>query len=366
MTGGLPPSPVVERIEVRRVALALVDARVAAHGVETVRDSIIVSVTDADGGTGWGECVALARPTYTGEWTAGAWTVITELLGPALLAGVDAGVVGHPMAGAALADAALDLALRREGRSLSAALGSASRVRSCAVVGLDDDPGRTAAVVEARLAHGYRAVKLKVGGGSIAAVQRVRHRWPDLDLAVDANGSFDLGRDDGRLADLAALDLTYVEQPLAATDLAGHAALRRRGIRIALDESIASVGALDAAMALGALDLVNVKPGRVGGVRATVELLSVMEEREVGGFCGGMYELGIARAAALAIAGSPGLRARPCDLGPSEAYVKPDITTSVVLDPDGTLAVPSGPGIGPIPDLDRLDEVTVAAVELRR
>ena len=61
-----------ERVTLRRVRLPLVVPLRSAHGVEAVRDLVVVEVVAADGTSGWGECSALSRPTYTAEHVAGA------------------------------------------------------------------------------------------------------------------------------------------------------------------------------------------------------------------------------------------------------------------------------------------------------
>ena len=360
--------PSIVQVVLHRVAVRLVEARAAAHGTEQVRESILVEVADADGATGWGECVTLARPTYSVEWTAGAWMVLHELLVPALLAGEHPSLVGHPMAGAALDDAILDLRLRLAGRSLTEILSSRDRVASRAVVGIEPDLDLLEGAVSSRLVAGHRSIKLKVVPGQAAgAVERVRDRWPDLDLAIDANGSFDLHRDEVELAALDAVGLAYLEQPLPGDDLVGLAALRRRATTpIALDESVASLGSLVAAHELGAVDLLNLKPARFGGVRAALPVVAEMAAREIGGFVGGMYELGVGRSVALCMAASDRLADVPCDLGPSDAYVAHDITEPFLLDGDGTIAVGSELGISRHPDGSSLDAVTVARAELRR
>lgn len=362
MTSSLPVAT-PDRLELRRVRLPLVVPRRAAHGVEAVREVVVVRASGADGVVGWGECDALSLPTYTSEWQAGAWRVLAELLGPAALAGTDAGVVGHPMAAAALEMACVDLALRRDGRSLAEALGAGDGpVTSRAVVGIGS-VDEVLAAVDARITAGHRALKLKIQPGhDVAVLAAVRSAWPGASVAADANGSYDL---DGAVALARAvdgLDLEYVEQPLAGPDLLGAAELRRRtGVRIALDEGATGVDQVASALALGALDLVNVKPARVGGLAAAMRLRDLLVDRGVGGFCGGMYELGIARAAVLAVAAVPGLDG-PADLGPTSGYVTDDLTPGLELAADGTLAVPPGPGIGPEPDPGRLDAATVEHV----
>jgi O-succinylbenzoate synthase len=160
--------------------------------------------------------------------------------------------------------------------------------------------------------------------------------------------------------------LSYLEQPLDPDDLVGHAELARRlDTPVALDESAASVGTVAAALALGAADAVNLKPARLGGLTASLAVHRRCVGAGVPAFVGGMLELGVGRAAALAVAALPGC-SWPTDLGPSSRYVDDDVTAPVELGPDATLAVPSGPGIGVEPRPDRLEEVTVERVVIRR
>lgn len=58
-------------VELVRVRLPLRTPLRAADGTESVRDLVLVRVILGDGTSGWGECSALARPTYTAEHTAG-------------------------------------------------------------------------------------------------------------------------------------------------------------------------------------------------------------------------------------------------------------------------------------------------------
>src|SRR5699024_3110530 len=97
----------------------------------------------------------------------------------------------HPMAAAALADARLDLELRRLGLGLLEAIGATPRpLPRTAVVGRAPDLDALVAAVAERVASGAAMVKLKVDPDwAVRPVRAVRDRWPTLRLAVDANGS---------------------------------------------------------------------------------------------------------------------------------------------------------------------------------
>ena len=329
-----------------RVALPLREPHVAAHGVETVRDVILVRARRPDGIDGWGECPTLSGPGYSAETTEVAWRSLT------------AGTARGPMASGAVADAQLDASLRARGESLASFLGATrATVPMTRVVSLGREP-------DAGLVATCVAVKFKVDPATIGRLRGVRDRHPGLVVMADANGSF--GTADEVPAWIDELGLALLEQPLAAGDLAGHAALRGRlATPIALDESIGSPSALRMAIEAGALDVVSVKPARVGGVSAARACLDLAARAGLGAFVGGMLETGIGRAGAVALAATPGCTL-PTDLGPSARYFDRDLCAPILVDADGGLAVPGGPGIGRVPDMELLAAWCTAEAPVRR
>ena len=366
----MPPSaPAAARlaaVELVRVALPLRRALRSAHGTEDVRDVVLVRVEDVDGSEGWGECSALSRPTYTHEHTAGAWAVLRDELVPAALAGEAPAVTTHPMAATALEVARIDAALRRAGRSLAAALGAErDRLPVAAVVGRPAGGLRELVdEVAARVGEGAALVKLKVQPGwDTAPVTAVRHELGPVPLAVDANGSY--GEEPDRLRVLADLGLAYVEQPLPADELRASASLAEElGVPVALDESVTSPAMADAALALRAGSVLNVKPARVGGLVRAAACAEVAVGWNARCFVGGMLETGVGRAAAAALAAGD-VFSLPCDLGPSSRYFDEDVTEPIELDAAGRLIVPHGPGLGVAPRPERLAQVAVERLVLR-
>ena len=200
------------------------------------------------------------------------------------------------MAHAAFEMAVLDAVLRRDDTSLAAHLGAArDRVIATATAGFDDD-------VESFVAAGYRSVKVKVSPDRSLS----RRPVPDnVSLQVDANGSFAAEPD--RVRPLDELGLLAIEQPVAPDDLQGHALLTRElRTSVCLDESVASLDALDAAITMQAADGVAVKPARLGGIAAARARTDRCVEAGLAAKVGGLLETGIGRAAALAVAALPG------------------------------------------------------------
>ena len=371
LLGGGPVAAAVavglDRLELRHVRVPLRTPFVAAHGTEVDREVVVVRAVAADDAEGWGECDALAAPTYTAEWTAGAFAALRDELGPLVLAG-DRGpwaarAAAHPMAAAAVERAVVDLALRRAGRSLAGALGATvSEVPAAVVLGRPPTVDALVARVARAVEDGAPLVKVKVAPDWLAEpLGAVRSAFPDLALAADANGSFRPAQLAALASSVAAVHLAYLEQPLAPAD--DHELgrwPRRTGVALVADESVA--GADDVARLVAAgVDGVNVKPARVGGLGATRSVVDACRSTGASLLVGGMLELGVGRAAAVAVAAAvagvaPGW---PTDVGPSDRYVAQDITEPVAAGPAGTVRVPAGPGIGRAPIPARLEAVTV-------
>jgi O-succinylbenzoate synthase len=360
----------IDTVELRRVRLPLVAPFRASYGVETVRDVLLVRVRSGDT-DGWGECAALAEPLYSPEWTDGAHAVVRQHLLPRLLAIPDvtaafvgpalAPVRGHPMAKAAVEMAVLDAELQQSGRSLAEHLGAVrDRVPAGVAVGVTDTVEGLLDEVAQRVAEGYRRVKLKIGPGwDVEPVRAVRERFGDgLALQVDANGAYTVA-DARHLARLDPFGLLLIEQPLPDDELPGHARLARLlRTPICLDESITSARVAADAISRGACSIVNIKPGRVGGLLEARRVHDVCAAHGVPVWCGGMLETGLGRAANLALAALPAVTL-PGDLSASDRYWQQDLTPPFVL-ADGHLPVPSGPGLGVAPDPGVLDEVTTS------
>jgi len=365
----------VREIELRLVGLPLVRPFRTSFGEETEKACILVRV-ETEEAWGWGECVTGADPGFSEEFNEGAWLVLRDFLAPAIFGAGDVssdnveemlgGVRGNPMAKAALVNAVLDAELRARGMSLAAYLGADRDRVACGVsVGIAPSAERLLEEVEGYLSEGYRRIKLKIEPGTdVERVSAVRAAHPQILLSVDANAAYGL-EDVGVFRALDAFDLLMVEQPLHHEDLIEHARLQR-AIRtdLCLDESVRSAADARAALELGACRIVNIKQGRVGGVLEAKRVHDVCLERDAPVWCGGMLETGVGRATNLALAALPGFTL-PGDTSASRRYFAEDLTEPHELAPDGTMAVPSGPGIGVEPDPERLDAATRRRERLR-
>lgn len=363
-----------EVFELRRLRMPLVRPFRTSHGTDTVREVMVVKVI-TDAAVGWGECSIESEPLYLSEFLDAADPVFSEHLAPRLFARgpLDAAdvadvlgpVKGHRMAKAALEMAVLDAQLHAEQRSFRDYLGSGrDSVPVGVAVGITETVDELLDLVAGYVADGYTRVKLKIEPGfDIEPVRRVREANPDLLLQVDANGAYSM-RDVDLLARLDPFDLLLIEQPFGDDDLVGHAELAKRiATPVCLDEAIRSIDHLRSALALGAADIVNIKPARVGGHLAAVAIHDLCVEAGVPVWCGGMLETGIGRAANLALASLPGFTL-PGDISATDRYWTQDITQRFVLD-GGSIAVPTGAGFGAQVDEDFIESITFERRELR-
>jgi O-succinylbenzoate synthase len=334
------------------------------------RDTILVRVR-AEGAEGWGESPIEDGPWYSPETLETAWHVQRGFLVPLMLGqeidsasqafGRMGRVRGHNMAKTGVEEAVWDLEGRLTGSSVSQLLGGTrSRIESGVSVGIQDTVEELIDQVEGFLELGYRRIKIKIKPGwDVAVVEALRARWPDVPLMVDANSAYTLP-DAEHLAALDAFGLMMIEQPLAYDDLYEHSLLQRRlETPICLDESIATVAAAQAALAMGSCRIINIKPGRVGGLAEARRIHDLCVAHQVPVWCGGLLEVGVGRAHNVAIASLPGY-VLPGDVSASARYFEEDVVVPPIsLNPDGTITVPSGPGIGVQVDERFLAQVTV-------
>jgi O-succinylbenzoate synthase len=365
----------IERLELRIVRLPLVRFFETSFGRVYDRTFLLVRV-EGEGAVGLGECVADDNPYYSSETVETAWHIITQFLAP-LLVGRTFGhprevfpamarVRGHNMAKAALEMATWDLFARQRGEPLYRVLGGTrTDIASGVSIGIQDTLDQLAERVGAELAAGYRRIKIKVKPGwDIEAVRVIRERFGEIPLMVDANAAYTLD-DAPHLARLDAFNLMMIEQPLDYEDLFDHAVLQRSlSTPVCLDESIHTVRHARDAIAAGACRIINIKPGRVGGHLESIRLHDLCAEHGIPVWHGGMLESGIGRAHNLHLSSLPNFTL-PGDVAASRRYYVPDlIEPPIEVRPDGTIAVPEGPGIGVHVVQARIDEATLRTVNI--
>ncbi len=360
----------IDRIELRHVKLVLVSPFVTSMGTEYDEEHIIVRV-DADGVTGWGESVAEGTPFYSYETVPTAWHILKDFLIPSVL-GRDINTVdeaiagyakvrGHMMAKAGLEAAIWDAFAKTKGISLSQMIGGTRKKIDVGVsIGIQDSVTGLIKKIEGYLAEGYKRIKIKIAPGyDLQFVVAVRKEFPDILFQVDANSAYTLN-DIDTFKEMDKYGLLLIEQPLGYEDIFDHSKLQRElKTPICLDESIHSLDDTRAAIELDSCRIINIKPGRVGGFTESKLIHDYCASMNIPVWCGGMLESGIGRAGNVALASLPNFTL-PGDISASKRYYTEDIVDpEFVVNPDGTMDVPTKPGIGVEVNMKMLDKVTV-------
>lgn len=122
------------------------------------------------------------------------------------------------------------------------------------------------------------AIKIKVGRSDpledLARIDQVLSKiGPSRQLFVDANQKWNLSEAITRLGGLATRSIGWIEEPLHAEDIQGHADLRRSfGLPIAAGESLYTKHQIQAYLAQNAIDVIQADVCRVGGITDWLEI----------------------------------------------------------------------------------------------
>lgn len=307
---------------------------------------------ESDGVSGVGEATPLAGWTEPLDECRTHLASAVERLNDDDPAGALSTVEDSPAARHAVSLALADLRAGEAGEPLYRYLGSVGRVERVpvnATIG-DGDPGETVEAAREALSKGYTTIKLKGGNRPLVEdavrVERVREAvGPGVGVRVDANGAWTSEQADDALIRFAAHDVAYVEQPLPAEDLSGHARLRRlsEDVGVALDETLA-VSSFEAVRDAGAADVVVLKPMALGGVDRARRIARYARREGIEPVITTTVDGVIARTAATHLAASlPGIAA--CGLATGELLAS-DLARDPAPIDNGDAVVPQTDGLG--------------------
>lgn len=337
-------------LRLREFSVPLARPLVTARGAVEARDGFLVRV-GGDDEPGVGEATPLAG------WTEsrGACQTALRAAGDRLAEGADTtevltAMTETPAARHGLSLALADSAARRSGHPLYRTLGTDRTVESVTVnATLGDAPeADTVEAASRAVDDGFGCLKLKVGarplGEDLDRVAAVREAaGPAVELRVDANAAWSPGEARRALGELAVAGVSYVEQPLSATDLDGHAALRGGPVAIGLDESLAeqSVATI---LAADAADVLILKPMSLGGIDRAREAATAARAAGVEPVVSTTVDAVVARTAAVHLAASLA-PLPPCGLATAE-WLDGDVGPDPAPIDGGAVAVPQGSGTG--------------------
>jgi muconate cycloisomerase len=274
-------------------------------------------------------------------------------------------LVGNGGAHSAIEMALIDLAGRASGQPLIDIVGKARRdsVQPMWLLG-NKSIEQTVAEAKAKAKDGIRFFKVKIGvkalDDEIRTTLAVRAALgPKVPICADANCGLTLAATKRYAQATRAAKLLFIEQPLPADDLKGLKTLTR-GLRtpIGVDEGIHAIADVETSALAGA-DGVSLKFIKLGGITAALEAANLA--RRLGlklNIAAKMAESSIAAAATVAFA----CTAPNIDWGVSitHFYLAEDLVRKPLQIIDGTVSLPTGPGLGV-----EVDEAKVARYRVK-
>jgi o-succinylbenzoate synthase len=359
----------LRKLTLREIHLRLLSPFQTSFGTSDLRRILLVEA-DIDGISAWGECTAGENPFYSYETVETAWLILRDYAWP-MLKGREiatasevwnllAPIRGHNMAKAAIETGFWDAEAKQKSLPLARLLGGTRDEIACGVsIGIQPTIAGLVGKVEEALAAGYQRIKIKIKPGlDVEPVRALRERFPSIRLMVDANSAYRL-EDAPLLKALDAYYLIMIEQPLGWDDIYSHAKLQRQlETPICLDECIHDVEHARAAIETRACGIINIKLGRVGGHAPARLIHDLCQANAIPVWCGGMLESGIGRAHNIAMSSLADF-SLPGDVSASRRYWTEDIIEpEVEVTRQGTIRVPTAPGIGYAPRLDRIESLT--------
>ena len=243
-----------------------------------VFDTTVVAVETDVGITGYGECCPLGSaylPAYAAGVRAGLQEIGPKVIGMdptdlgVLNRHMDSVLRGHPYVKAPIDVACWDILGKVAGLPVYKLLGGAEQAEIDLYRAISQVPPKQMAEnVAGYKREGYRKFQLKVGGDANEDIARIRACREILDpsdtLVADANTGWTMAETARIIAATADLDI-YIEQPCSTYEEC--LSVRRRAIRPwVLDEVITGLDVLVRALGDHAMDVINLKISKVGGL----------------------------------------------------------------------------------------------------
>jgi len=329
------------------------------------RPSVLVRLTDDDGYQGWGQAVPV--PTWTYETVETVETTLRYYLADAIL-GADPQdmaeihqrmnrtirpgfTVGQPLCKAAIDLACFDLVGKRMQQPVYQLLGGRKQDAlklNWTVASPDIE------VVEQQLqegeARGFCSFNIKVGYPQtpeydLRLVRRVKEYAPGGFLWADANTGYDLETALDMAPKLADEGVQVLESPLPPSQIRGYQQLKRQGaLPITMDEGVVSPAEAAEFIALEMVDGITMKPARCAGLWPSIQIIKLLQEREMLILGSGLTDPDLSLSGALHLYAWAGIE-YPCALNGPQFLADTLVTNG--LEPDGDLIyVPEGPGLG--------------------
>ena len=359
----------ISKISVFQVDLPLHEGSYNWAGGKSVKvfDSTVVCVETDEGITGHGEVCPLG-PVYLPAYAEGARAGI-QVLAPALLGQdptqlvklnrhMDATLKGHPYVKSAIDMACWDILGQATGQPVSNLLGGRYGDDFLLYRAISQEaPEAMAGKVAGYRAEGYRKFQLKVGGDPETDIERIRAVSAELQrgdvLIADANTGWLMHQAARVVRAVKDIDV-YIEQPCETFEEC-YSIRKMTDHPFVLDESIDGLPILLRANSLQAMDVVNIKISKFGGLTKARQARDLCVSLGIAMTIEDSWGGDIITAAISHLAHST-----PTELLFSSTDFNSYVTISIANDApqrnNGRLAASTAPGLGITPKMDVLGQ----------
>lgn len=281
----------IQQIDIYKLDIPLMHPAQIALGRIDAAHNIALKITADNGEYGWGEASPFSPITGDSQGSnyQAAQQIAHLLKGKnpleiqARLAEINHTTIGEPSIRAAFDIALYDFAAKTVGLPLYAFLGGKQReLRTDLTIGLQESVDNTLTKAEQILAAGFNAIKLKTGRPGLEDVAHVaavrKHAGPDISIKIDSNQGWSYQEAIANIQAMAPLNLQYSEQPIAAWDFENLRRLRNKvALPICADESVFDHRDAFKLTSIGAVDYLNIKLGKSGGIDTALKINAVAE-----------------------------------------------------------------------------------------
>ncbi len=365
----------IDAIDIYLTKNPLIKPWKTAYGEDPDIWSVLVKMTSgAD--EGWGEACPLYGPTYSPECAWGVFYVMKEFMAPMIIGRdfsspeeINAALAvfkANPFAKSGLEMAWWALEAKRKGLPLHEMFGGKyDKVPAGADFGVQDSYDTLIRLIDGALKAGHPRIKLKaMPGWDLEMLKAVRSTFPKDTFHIDCNSGYTLDALP-LFKEIDKLGLAMIEQPLFHADLVDHAKLQAQmDTPICLDESLTSIYAAEKAIELGSCRIMNLKPGRLGGLSTTLKVNKMAEEAGIGCWVGSMLETAVGASILVELATCSNL-VYPGDLFLSDNLFPEEICDyKIALAGPGYTMPSKTPGNPCVPDPVKLKARTHASAHL--
>jgi len=363
----------ITHINVYQVDLPLHEGRYSWSNDNAVDvfDSTVVAVETDAGITGYAECCPLG-PAYLPAYAAGVRAGLKEI-GPKLIGAdpthlgvlnrrMDEALRGHAYVKAAIDVACWDILGKASNLPVYVLLGGAQQQDIKLYRAISQEaPEEMARKIAGYRGQGYTKFQLKVGGDAntdIARIRACREVLAPTDILIaDSNTGWTI-HEAARVVNAVRDVDVYIEQPCYTYEEC-LATRRRTPLPFVLDENIDGIGILQRAIADGAMDAINLKISKVGGLTKAREMRDLCIANGVAMTIEDTWGGDIVTAAIAHLA-----RSTPEDFLLSatdfNSYVTKSIAKGAPKRVDGKMTAADRPGLGVEPIFEALGKPVIA------